>query len=418
MKVVVLGAGLAGVSSAWYLAQAGHEVIVVDRQSRAGEETSFANGGQISVSHPEPWANPGAPWQVLRWLGREDAPLLFRFRMDAEQWKFALSFLAQCLPSRTRRNTEAIANLAVYSRSKLRELREKHEINYDARERGILHLFFNKGELSHAARKARTLKTYGIHLEPLSRYECQKVEPALASYPGNLDGGLYAPDDESGDAYKFVGELTRLCEASGVRFNFGSRIDKLESYERRIAGVHLRDEEGRRGRLNADVFVMALGSYSNDMMRSVGLRLPIYPVKGYSVTIPLAPGAVAPTVSITDESRRIVMSRLGERLRVAGTAELNGYDRNLTQSRCDAILKRAREIFPLAMADGEVEYWTGLRPATPSGVPLIGRSYYDNLYLNTGHGTLGWTLACGSGRALADIVDDRTPEVKFPFLLD
>ena len=417
MKIVVLGAGLSGVSAAWYLSQAGHQVTVIDRQAGAGEETSYANGGQISVSHPEPWANPGAPWQALRSLGRENAPLLFRFRADMAQWKFAYRFLMECRASRAHRNTDAIASLAVYSRARLRELREATGIQYDCREKGILHLFFNGGTLSHASKKAVELRRYGIHLDVLDRSGCLAVEPALAAYQGPLAGGLYAPDDESGDAFKFVTELTALCQAAGVRFQLGTRIEKLESFGKRIAGAHVRELSGLRGRINADAFVLAAGSFSPRLAKSVGIDLPIYPLKGYSVTLPLQAGALAPSVSITDEARRIVMSRLGDRLRIAGTAELAGFDRSISPGRCEAILARARELFPLA-AEGNVsgEFWAGLRPATAGGVPLIGRSRYENLFLNTGHGTLGWTLACGSASALADIVDGRQPEAAFPFL--
>lgn len=418
MKIVVLGAGLAGVTAAWYLSRAGHQVTVLDRQPRPAEETSFANGGQISVSHPEPWANPGAPWQALRSLGRENAPLLFRFRADMAQWKFALRFLSECRASRTRSNTNAIANLAVYSRERLRELRAATGIEYDCREKGILHLFFNGRSLAHAAKKAEGLfQDHGIRLELLDRDGCMAVEPALATYQGPLAGGLFAPDDESGDAYQFVTQLTGLCQAAGVQFQFGTRIEKLEAFGKRIAGVHVREISGLRGRINADAFVLAAGSFSPKLASSVGIDLPIYPVKGYSVTVPLDPGALAPFVSITDESRRIVMSRLGDRLRVAGTAELVGFDKTISRVRCEAIQARARELFPEAVGTAKGEFWAGLRPATAGGVPFIGRSRYQNLYFNTGHGTLGWTLACGSARALVDIVEGGEPEIEFPFLL-
>ncbi len=417
MKIIVLGAGLAGVTSAWYLSQAGHQVTVLDRNSQAADETSFANGGQISVSHPEPWANPGAPWQVLRWLGREDAPLLFRLRADREQWKFALRFLGQCLPSRTRKNTEAIANLAVYSRTQLQELRRTRGMKYDALERGILHLFFSSGPYRHAVKKAAHLLDYDIELKPCSPEECVRLEPALAHAQKRLAGGLYAEDDESGDARLFVLRLVELCTAAGVEFRFGTRIEKLEVFGGRIAGVHVREPQGR-GRINGNAFVLAAGSFSAKLARSVGESLPIYPVKGYSATIELPEGVSAPFVSITDESHRIVMSRLGDRLRIAGTAELAGYDRSINAERCRSLLRQARELFPEAVPkDVKAEFWAGLRPATPSNLPIIGKSRYDNLYFNTGHGTLGWTLACGSAKALADIVDGKEPAVDFPFRL-
>lgn len=416
MKIVVLGAGLSGVTSAWYLSQAGHRVTVLDRQERPGDETSFANGGQISVSHPEPWANPGAPWQALRWLGHKDAPLLFHFSPDKAQWQYMLRFLRECLPARTHRNTEAIARLAVYSRARLRELRAATGIEYDCRQRGILHLFFDGRSFSHAAKKAEGLRDYGIILNPLDRKACMELEPALTPRDGRLTGGLHAPDDESGDAFKFVSHLATLCQSKGVSFRFGTRMERLESSGARIAGVHVEHTSGLRECIEADAFVLAAGSFSPQLAKSVGLSLPIYPLKGYSVTLPLAPGALAPTVSITDEGRRIVMSRLGDRLRVAGTAELAGFDRSISRTRCEGILARAKELFPGAVGNAKGEFWAGLRPATPGGVPLIGRTRHGNLFLNTGHGTLGWTLACGSARALADIVEGRRPEPDFPFL--
>jgi D-amino-acid dehydrogenase len=415
MKIIVLGAGLAGVTSAWYLSQAGHQVTVLERNSQAADETSFANGGQISVSHPEPWANPGAPWQVLRWLGREDAPLRFRLRHDREQWKFALRFLGQCLPSRTLRNTEAIANLAVYSRARLQELRRATGIQYDCLERGILHLFFAARPYHHAIKKAAQLLEYGITLTPRTPEECVAIEPALAGAQHLLAGGLYAKEDESGDAHLFVLQLTELCKRLGVEFRFGSRIEKLEAFGGRIAGVHVREFHGR-GRINGDAFVLAAGSFSAKLARSVGEQLPIYPVKGYSATIALPEGVAAPHVSLTDEGHRIVMSRLGDRLRIAGMAELAGFDRSINTARCHAILRQARQLFPEAIPEHvKAECWAGLRPATPSNVPIIGRSRYSNLYFNTGHGTLGWTLSCGSASALADIVDGKVPGVAFPF---
>lgn len=416
MKIIILGAGLTGVTSAWYLSQAGHQVTVIERAEKPAEETSFANGGQISVSHPEPWANPGAPWQVLRWLGREDAPLLFRFRQDADQWKFALRFLRECGGKRTRRNTEAIARLAVYSREKLRALRHGENLEYDCRERGILHLFFASRLFHRAAHKAEHLADFGIELTPCSPEECLAIEPALAHVSHPLAGGLYAKDDESGDARLFTLRLAERCQEKGVKFMFNTRIEKLESFGNRVAGAHVREFHGR-GRINGDAFVVCAGSFSSKIVRAQGIKLPIYPVKGYSVTVPLEAGVLAPTVSITHEAHRIVMSRLGDRLRIAGMAELTGFDRSINRTRCEVLLRQAREVFPDAIPDSvKPEFWAGLRPATPGNVPIIGRSRYENLYFNTGHGTLGWTLSCGSAAALADIIGGKRPEVEFPFL--
>lgn len=415
MKIVVLGAGLTGITTAWYLTQAGHEVTVLERNERVAEETSFANGGQISVSHPEPWANPGAPWQVLRWLGRDDAPLLFRLRRDIEQWRFAFRFLRECRATRTARNTEAIARLAVYSRDCLHDLLRETRIEYDRLDRGILHLFFSEREYRHAVEKAAHLLEYGIELLPCSPEECVEQEPALSQGRLPIFGGLYAAEDESGDAHKFTVRLAELCMRAGVQFRFGCRIEKMEPFRQRIVGVHVRETQGR-GRINGDAFVLCAGSYSGKLAQQINENLPIYPVKGYSVTVPLAPDVQAPYVSITDEARRIVMSRLGDRLRIAGTAELVGFDRSINKIRCTAILRQARDLFPKAIpANAQPEFWTGLRPATPGNVPIIGRGRYENFYFNTGHGTLGWTLCCGSARALVDIMAGKMPGVDFPF---
>ncbi len=415
MRVIVLGAGLAGVASAWYLTQAGHEVVVVERQPAPALETSFANGGQISVSHAEPWANPGAPGQIVRWLGREDAPLLFRPRADLQQWSWGLSFLAQCLPGSTRRNTQAIQRLAIYSRDRLRELRRATGIEYDFVGKGILHLFFTARDFAHVGTRKALLNEFGMRADVLDARQCMAVEPALRDCREPLAGGLYAPEDESGDAMKFTQRLAGLCAQRGVSFRHGLSAQSLQADAGRIAAVHVGGAGGTRERIEGDAFVVALGSYGPQLVRPLGERLPIYPVKGYSITMPLAPDAQAPQVSLTDESRRIVCSRLGQRLRVAGTAELNGHDLSINRTRCEAILRRTCELFPSLQPAGEVEYWAGLRPATPSNVPVIGRAKPANLFYNTGHGTLGWTLACGSGQALAEIVSGRRPAVEFPF---
>lgn len=415
MHVIVLGAGLAGVTSAWFLRQAGLAVTVVDRQPAAGLETSFANGGQISVSHPEPWANPSAPGQILRWLGREDAPLLFRPRLEWGQWSWGLQFLLECLPGRTRRNTAAIARLALHSRDCLRALQAETGIEYDRLGRGILHLFFSPHDFSQAGRRAAQLHDFGIRAEVLDAQGCLGVEPALANCRDRLHGGLYAPDDETGDALAFTQGLADLGRQAGVQFLYGVRVTSLSAEGGRIVAASIENEGGSVERLGGDMFLIALGSHSAALARPLGDRLPIYPVKGYSVTLPLAADAGAPTVSITDESRRIVCSRLGNRLRVAGTAELTGFDTSVNVARCQAILRRAEELFPHIRPAGGPEYWSGLRPATPNNVPVIGRSVMRNLFFNTGHGTLGWTLACGSGQAIANIIGGKQPGIEFPF---
>ncbi len=416
MHVIVLGAGLTGVASAWYLRQAGHTVTVIERQPAAGLETSYANGGQISISHPEPWANPGAPGQVLRWLGREDAPLLFRPRLDWRQWSWGLRFLRECLPGRTRRNTDAIARLALHSRACLHALQTETGLEYDRLEKGILHLFFSSRDHAQAGERAALLQGFGMRAELLDARGCLAIEPALAHCREPILGGLYAPEDESGDALAFTQNLAALCLHAGVAFRYGLRIESLLTGEGKVAAARAVNEDGAAELIAADVFLVALGSYSAALVRPLGNFLPIYPVKGYSVTLPLAADADAPYVSITDESRRIVCSRLGNRLRVAGTAELTGYDTSVNPARCAAILRRAEQLFPHIEASGEAEYWAGLRPATPGNVPVIGRGRPGNLFFNTGHGTLGWTLACGSGQAIAGIIGGEPSRIAFPFL--
>jgi D-amino-acid dehydrogenase len=416
MKVVILGAGVIGTTSAWFLAKSGHDVTVVDRRPGAGLETSFANGGQISVSHAEPWANPSALLKILKWLAKEDAPLLFRLRFDVAQWLWGLKFLRECLPARTRHNIAQIVNLGLYSRATLRELRRETGIAYDHLERGILHFYTSQRELDAAQEPARLMRELGCDRQLKTAQECVAIEPALAGVREQLAGGTYTPSDESGDAHQFTQRLAVLAAQAGVAFRYDTSVLGLERAGDAVSCVRLIDAAGRVSSLRSDVFVMALGSYSAPLLNAIGIRVPVYPAKGYSVTMQIADAALAPTVSLTDDEYKLVFSRLGDRLRIAGTAELNGYDTSINEARCEAIVKRTIELFPGAGRQESARFWTGLRPATPSNVPLIGRSRYRNLYLNTGHGTLGWTHACGSARALADLVAGRRPEIDFGFL--
>ena len=416
MHILVLGAGVVGTAAAWFLRADGHEVTVVDRQPVPGNETSFANGGQISVSHAEPWAHPSAPLKVLSWLGREEAPLLLRVRRDPALWRWCAGFLRECLPSRTRRNIGQLVRLGLYSRQTLQSLRAQTGLAYDHLQKGILHVYTDAREFAAAEGPARVMREHGCDLDLIDADACVRVEPALAEARSRIVGGSYTSSDESGDAHRFTRELAALAEARGVRFLLGHRIHALLREGDRLAGVELVDPDQRPHPLRADAYVVALGSYSAPVLHRIGLRIPIYPAKGYSVTLPVREGDVAPTVSLTDDEYKIVISRLGHRLRCAGTAELAGYDTGLNERRCRMILERLFELFPRAGDREAARFWAGLRPATPSNVPLIGRSALRNLYLNTGHGTLGWTHACGSGRALADLVAGRRPEVDFAFL--
>ena len=411
MKIIVLGAGVIGVTSAWYLAQAGHEVTVLDRQAEAGMETSFANGGQVSAGHAEPWARPAVIPKLLRWLGREDAPLLFRPRADWAQWEWGLRFLLECMPGRFERNCRALAGLAIYSRDCLRVLRERTGVRYDERSRGILHFATSDREFAQLARNAEAMRALGVERQVKSAAECLQIEPALRHSEERVAGGVYTPQDESGDAHRFTQELARSCAERGVAFRYGTVV---EAIEREADAIRLQGGE----RLVADAYVVALGSYSPLLLKGPGMKIPVYPLKGYSISLPLgaAESMTAPEVSLTDEAHKIVISRLGNRLRAAGTAELTGYDVSVNPVRCNAIARRIRRLFPGLGGITVVDRWAGLRPATPNNVPIIGRTRLRKLFLNTGHGTLGWTLACGSAQALADLVSGRKPEVAFDFL--
>src|SRR5258706_7484703 len=371
MKIAILGAGIIGVTSAWYLRQAGHEVRVIDRRDGPGLETSFANGGQISADHAAPWARPGVALQALKWLRHEDALLLCRLRADPAQWRWGLEFLRNCTAERYRENAARLQQLGAYSREQLRQLRREAGLHYDEVARGIL-VLHTEGPVQPGWKTPA---------------ECVAIEPAVASLGDSLLGGEYTPGDESGDAYKFTVALAQRCESQGVKFKFGHAIEKLATHAGKVVSPDVQ----------TDAFVIALGSYSPLFTRQVGIRLPVYPLKGYSVTMPVTNRAAAWTVSLSDEAHKLVLSRLGDRLRIAGTAELNGYNTEINQVRCEAIVRRVMELFPDAGDPSRATYWADLRPATPSNLPCIGATKYPNPFVKTGHGTLGWTLACRPG---------------------
>lgn len=415
MKVIVLGAGLLGVTSAWFLRKQGHDVTVIDRQAAPAAETSFANGGQISVSHAEPWANPSAPLKLLKWLGREDAPLLFRMRADPRQWRWGLQFLRECTPARTRHNIGQIVRLGTYSRDTLQALRREIGIDYHQRTQGILHFYTSQKEFDGAERPAAQMRALGCDRRVISADEAVRIEPALRHIHPQLAGATFTAEDESGDANLFANELVARCRAEGVQFLMSHTVTALRAAGGSIDHVEVTDPAGRFLQVRADAYVLALGSLSPLLAQPLGIALPIYPAKGYSVTLPVKDASMAHQVSLTDDEYKLVFSRLGDKLRIAGTAELNGYDRDLNRVRCEAIVRRTEALFPGAGDTSQAQFWTGLRPATPSNLPIIGRSKLPNLFLNTGHGTLGWTHSCGSGKSIARIVSGLQPEVDFAF---
>ena len=340
-----MGAGVVGVTTAWYLQQAGHEVTVLERNAQAACETSFGNGGQISVSHAEPWANPSAPLKLLKWLGREDAPLLFRLRADPQQWRWGLQFLRECTAARTRHNMLQLVNLGTYSRASLRALREETGIQYDHLTKGIMHFYTSQQDFDEALEPARIMRDMGCEREVITPDRVVEIEPALAGAKHLLAGATYTPADESGDVNLFTTRLAALAAGRGVKFRFGVRVQKLLATGAGMQGLEIADERGCYEVLKADAYVLALGSFSAALARDVGVRLDIYPAKGYSATLPVLDAAKAPQVSLTDDEYKLVYSRFGDRLRVAGTAELNGYGMALNPVRCEALVRRTLNSF-------------------------------------------------------------------------
>jgi len=416
MKVVVLGSGVVGTCSAWWLREAGHDVVVVDRETGVAQETTFANGGQISVSYAEPWANPEAPLKLLKWISKNDAPLLFRPQFDWRQWIWGAAFLRECLPGRLSHNIRAMVRMAQYSQETLKHMREAFGIEYNHLERGILNFYRDEKEFEGSQKAADVMRDFGVDRRVVSADEVIGIEPALAPHRASIVGGDFTKDDESGDAHLFTVELYKLAVARGVQFEFSTRITRVICENGRAAAVEVIREDGSYDRIDADAFVVSLGSFTPQIMRPLGIHCLIYPAKGYSASFPIIDAQRAPMVSLTDSKHKVVFSRLGETLRMAGTAELAGYSRTLNMVRCEAMTAQARELFDGVLDFERVQYWSGLRPSTPSNVPIVGRTRIPNLYLNSGHGTLGWTMGAGSGRAIADIVSGKMPEPEFPFI--
>jgi D-amino-acid dehydrogenase len=405
MKVIVLGAGIVGVTSAYQLAKAGHEVTVVDRQPGPALETSFANAGEVSFGYCSPWAAPGIPMKAMKWLFMQHAPLILRPKVDMAMLSWMAQMLRNCTSARYALNKSRMLRLADYSRVSLAALREETGIAYDERMQGTLQLFRSEAQLDASAKDVKALAADGIPYEVLDPEGCIRVEPALVLEREKIVGGLLTPKDETGDCFKFAGALAEKAKALGVVFNYGSIIRSLDVEGGRVTGVVT-----AHGRIAADAVVVALGSFSPLLVRPHGIRLPVYPVKGYSLTIPITDASRAPESTVMDETYKIAITRLGDRIRVGGMAEISGYTNDLGEPRRLTLQHSVTDLFP----GGDVSkasFWSGLRPMTPDGTPVIGATKVAGLFLNTGHGTLGWTMSSGSARLIADLVSGRTPEI-------
>ena len=445
MKVIVLGAGIIGISTAWHLMELGHEVTVVDRQPDAALETSFANAGQISVSYCEPWANKDAPLKALKWMFSKEAPLLFRpqwptfgstakFGGGWQQWRWGMRFLGQCNDAAFERNVQQIVALGAYSHLALKDIVNATGIDFNRLEQGIAHYFTDQYAFDAAGEAALLMQKYGVNRQVLGRDEILKIEPALKSFASNIVGGTYTASDESGDARVFTQKLAELCAAKGVEFLYGHDVVALTKVKGTIKSVavqaintpargineHKNDAHPVK-HLNADAYVVACGSYTAPLLRTVGVDVPIYPGKGYSATLKILKPELAPNVSMIDDQAKCAITRLGDQLRVAGTIEIGDYDSSidsdLSQIRCSMLTKRVEAVLPgvcdtrSVQEGGSPNYWAGLRPATPTNIPFIGKTSVDNLWVNAGHGTLGWTHGAGSGKALAELINGNMPEI-------
>lgn len=402
--VVVVGAGIVGINTAYWNLRNGRSVCVIDRRAAAGLETSFANGGQISVSHAEPWSNPSAPLKVLKWLFDSEAPLLFRPRFDIRQWLWIAQFLVDCMPWRADRHTTEIVKIATESRALYREIRVREQIDYDARAEGILHFYRDAAEFEAATRVAELMCRHGCNRRVIGADQVVELEPAFEDRRREIVGATFTEEDESGDALKFTQGLAARCAGMGADFLYNAEaVSLIRSGANAVDAIEVMTPQGYKTVKGKDI-VVSLGSYSADFVRPLGIRLNIYPAKGYSVTIPIGRSNRAPTRSLTDDQYKLVYSNLGDRLRVAGTAELSGYGRQLNYRRCEAILRNVQALFPSAGDFGAAQFWSGLRPATPSNLPYVGRTRLRNLWLNTGHGTLGWTMGAATGSRIAQMI--------------
>lgn len=399
MKVVILGSGVVGLTSAWYLSQAGFEVTVIDRQARSAEETSFANAGQISYGYSSPWAAPGIPAKAIKWLFEEHAPLKIKPSLSPELIQWASQMLVNCQLEKYRVNKSRMLTIANRSRECLAELNRNYDLNYQGRTKGTLQIFRNPAQLKAVEKDIALLEESGTKYQLMDPAQCLVQEPGLANMQGNLVGGLYLPDDETGDCQLFCQQLQQMAEQAGVTFLFNTTVEKLNSENNQVVSV-----ETSQGTIHADSYVIALGSYSKHLLAPLGIDIPVYPVKGYSLTLPVIDQLHAPNSTIMDETYKVAVTRFEQRIRVAGTAELAGFDPALPDKRLATLNHVVSNLFPQGVDLAQAEYWTGFRPMTPDGTPIIGQTKFSNLYTNTGHGTLGWTMACGSADILTRII--------------
>jgi len=407
MKVLVLGGGVIGVSCAYFLARAGHEVELVDRQSGPALETSFANAGEVSPGYSAPWAGPGVPIKAIKWMLMQHSPLVIWPLLDPAMWRWGAAMLANCTAKAYALNKSRMVPIAEYSRDVLKALRAETGIAYDDRAQGTLQLFRTQKQLDGIGGDVEVLRQYGVPFEVLDREGFCSVEPALRHTQHKFVGALRLPGDETGDCFQFTNRLAEMAAALGVRFRWNTRIEALQVGGGAITGVHTAEA----GLLKADQVVLALGSYSPKLLEPVGLRIPVYPVKGYSITVPITDAAHAPESTIMDETHKVAVTRLGDRIRVGGTAELGGYSLALREPRRATLEHVVTDLFPQGGDVSKASFWCGLRPMTPDGTPIVGPTPVQNLLLATGHGTLGWTMACGTGRVIADMVSGKKPEI-------
>ncbi len=406
MKVLVLGGGVIGVASAYYLAKAGHEVELVDRQSGPALETSFGNAGEVSPGYSAPWAGPGVPIKAIQWMLMQHSPLVIWPLLDPAMWRWGAMMLANCTAKAYALNKSRMVPIAEYSRDVLKQLRADTGISYDDRAQGTLQLFRTQKQLDGIGDDVAVLKQYGVPFEVLDRAGFCQVEPALKLTQEKFVGALRLPGDETGDCFKFSNRLAEMAGALGVQFRWNTRIQQLQVGGGAITGVHT-----DAGLLKADKVVLALGSHSPQLLEPVGVRIPVYPVKGYSITVPITDAQYAPESTIMDETHKVAVTRLGDRIRVGGTAELAGYSLNLREPRRGTLNHVVTDLFPRGGDVSKASFWCGLRPMTPDGTPIVGPTPVQNLLLATGHGTLGWTMACGTGRVIADMVSGRQPDI-------